>query len=175
MQEAGFMPQWGVKKDLKEMVELFKDCWEEHDDAPTVRVLEAFLRKKGFTYTGNMYSRYFGGVTNLAKRVVDFHQGKISEAQLLERIKRTRAPRRPISAALRKFILSRDGYRCTHCHSQDRLEVHHKTPISQGGSDDPTNLKTLCETCHAGEHASRRSLPRIRFPKDRLTVQQELS
>jgi hypothetical protein len=175
MQEAGLSASWGIRKDLKEMVELFMDCWEEHSDAPTVRVLEDFMKRNGCAYNGNMYSRYFGGVNILAKRIVDFHLGKISESQLLERVKRARGQRRPISAALRKFVLVRDGYQCVRCRSRGPLDVHHKIPVSQGGSNDPTNLETLCEPCHEGEHTSRRLLPRIRFPKDRLIVQQEHS
>lgn len=175
MQEAGLTPLWGGEKDLKEMVELFMDCWEEHGDAPTVRVLEDFLSKKGLTYTANMYVRYFGGVNTLAKKVVEFHLGRISERQLVQRVKRVRDSRRPISAALRKSILVRDGYRCARCLSPGPLDVHHKIPVSEGGSDDPTNLETLCEPCHVGEHSSPLSLLKRRFPKDRLTIQEVTS
>lgn len=156
MREAGLSALWEIKDDLTEMVELFMDCWVEHGDAPTVRVLEGFMKRKGFAYSGNMYVRYFGGVNALAKRIVEFHSGKISEAQLLERIKRVRGPRRPISAALRKLVLARDGYQCVRCHSPGPLDVHHKIPVSQGGSNDPTNLESLCKLCHAGEHTSQR-------------------
>ena len=31
-------------------------------------------------------------------------------------------------------------------------EVHHKVPISQGGTHDPSNLMSLCRSCHNKIH-----------------------
>lgn len=57
--------------------------------------------------------------------------------------------------ALRFRILKRDGYRCQLCgqNAQDgvKLEVDHKHPRSKGGTDDPTNLWTLCFDCNRGK------------------------
>lgn len=56
---------------------------------------------------------------------------------------------------LRFIILKRDGYRCQICGrtAQDniKLEVDHKLARSKGGSDDPTNLWTLCFDCNRGK------------------------
>lgn len=53
----------------------------------------------------------------------------------------------------RKDILMRDGYRCRECGDTGTLHVHHKTPISRGGSKfDGSNLITLCEDCHVDKH-----------------------
>jgi hypothetical protein len=59
---------------------------------------------------------------------------------------------------LRMEILDRDDFRCTRdgrSPEQDgvRLEVHHVDWHSQGGSDEASNLVTLCSSCHAGIHA----------------------
>jgi 5-methylcytosine-specific restriction endonuclease McrA len=32
------------------------------------------------------------------------------------------------------------------------LSVHHIIPVSRGGTDEPANLKTVCERCHKEEH-----------------------
>ena len=57
---------------------------------------------------------------------------------------------------VKQYVLSRDGYKCQSgqktSHSRI-LHVHHKQFRSQGGSDAPDNLVTLCETCHDGLHA----------------------
>src|SRR5262245_53856847 len=56
----------------------------------------------------------------------------------------------PISRELRSQILQRDGYRCRMCgvSAQDgddvRLEVDHIIPRSAGGTNDESNLQTLC-------------------------------
>ena len=48
----------------------------------------------------------------------------------------------------RRLILERDKYRCQQCNSKVNLEVHHLQARHEGGTDDPTNLITLCEHCH---------------------------
>jgi HEAT repeat protein len=56
---------------------------------------------------------------------------------------------REISAAVKR----RDGYRCTDCGEANvTLNAHHIRSLSRGGTNDLTNLKTLCESCHARYH-----------------------
>lgn len=53
----------------------------------------------------------------------------------------------------RTEILKRDGQTCQHCGTEERLEVHHITPISEGGSRlDGDNLTVLCKDCHIDTH-----------------------
>lgn len=53
----------------------------------------------------------------------------------------------------REAILNRDGYTCQICGKKHtRLEVHHIIFRSKGGTDDESNLITLCEDCHSGIH-----------------------
>lgn len=57
--------------------------------------------------------------------------------------------------AYRELVLKRDGFRCRQCGVRcERLDadVHHLIPRSLGGSDDPSNLVTLCDGCHAAHH-----------------------
>jgi RRXRR protein/HNH endonuclease len=59
-------------------------------------------------------------------------------------------------ANTKAYVLTRDTYTCQHCKGKSkdqRLEVHHLVFSSQGGSDDESNLLTLCKTCHDGLHA----------------------
>lgn len=37
----------------------------------------------------------------------------------------------------------------------NRGGVHHRKPRSRGGSDEPSNLITLCGACHTAVHAGR--------------------
>lgn len=53
------------------------------------------------------------------------------------------------------FVLDRDNYKCQHCKgksNEKRLEVHHIVFRSNGGTDAPDNLITLCKCCHEGLH-----------------------
>ncbi|MDQ7827058.1 MAG: HNH endonuclease, partial [Candidatus Eremiobacteraeota bacterium] len=47
-------------------------------------------------------------------------------------------------------ILKRDRFRCQApgCRCRRNLHIHHIIRRSQGGTDDPWNLITLCEACH---------------------------
>jgi hypothetical protein len=47
-------------------------------------------------------------------------------------------------AEVREQVLRRDRWRCQFCGTSQRLEVHHQTFRSHGGSDTPENLVTLC-------------------------------
>lgn len=58
-------------------------------------------------------------------------------------------------ANTKAMVLDRDGYTCQCCKGKrkdSRLEVHHIVYRSHGGSDDQSNLVTLCHTCHKGVH-----------------------
>jgi hypothetical protein len=57
-------------------------------------------------------------------------------------------------AKLNREILERDGWQCTNpnCRSRRNLDVHHIQYRSRGGSDDPSNLTTLCSGCHRLVH-----------------------
>lgn len=56
---------------------------------------------------------------------------------------------------IRSIVLARDKHTCRECgQDSDRrtLDVHHLIPRSFGGTDDPANLVTLCDGCHAAYH-----------------------
>lgn len=53
------------------------------------------------------------------------------------------------------MVLNRDNYTCQHCKGKKKntkLEVHHIIFRSQGGSDEESNLITLCHDCHEDLH-----------------------
>ena len=56
------------------------------------------------------------------------------------------------------MVLNRDNYTCQYCkgkHKDSKLEVHHIVFRSQGGSDEESNLITLCRTCHKDLHSGK--------------------
>jgi 5-methylcytosine-specific restriction endonuclease McrA len=56
---------------------------------------------------------------------------------------------------LRTDVLERDGWRCQHCGSAERLQVHHMRLRSRLGDDIDENLITLCADCHSDIHRNR--------------------
>lgn len=55
---------------------------------------------------------------------------------------------------VREYVLARDGHKCQHCKGKSKdhiLNVHHIESRKTGGNS-PSNLITLCETCHKEYH-----------------------
>lgn len=69
---------------------------------------------------------------------------------------------RAVSKEVRALVLDRDGFTCQQCgavagepHPDDpgrrtRLHIGHVIDKSQGGTDDPGNLRALCSVCNEG-------------------------
>lgn len=57
----------------------------------------------------------------------------------------------------REYVLARDGHKCQYCKGKSKdkiLNVHHIESRKTGGNS-PSNLITLCETCHKEYHKVR--------------------
>ena len=59
-----------------------------------------------------------------------------------------------ISNETRKAVYRRDHWRCALCDSERGIQVHHVIRRSQGGTNYPHNLITLCWKCHAVAHGA---------------------
>lgn len=54
-------------------------------------------------------------------------------------------------------VYQRDNYRCQNCGAKQvdesvELHAHHIVPLSDGGTNKSSNLKTLCSDCHKAIH-----------------------
>jgi 5-methylcytosine-specific restriction endonuclease McrA len=96
--------------------------------------------------------------------------------------------RRLVWQRLKNTVLRRDRYRCQDCGAEfgarrrkvfdrrlrrgrggyrwESLEVHHIIARSQGGSDHPGNLKSLCPACHR-EYTSEQAVERTALKRER--------
>lgn len=66
------------------------------------------------------------------------------------------SPRRisySISARKRLRIYERDGYECLTCGARKDLTIDHVRPQSKGGSNEDSNLQTLCRSCNCSKGA----------------------
>lgn len=69
---------------------------------------------------------------------------------------------------LRRRVLIRDKHLCQPCLRVQRVtparEVDHITPKAQGGTDDESNLQSICPTCHRAKTATDNGAkPRLQF------------
>jgi 5-methylcytosine-specific restriction endonuclease McrA len=53
-----------------------------------------------------------------------------------------------VKGNIRKWIFSRDEWRCAKCGATDRLSVDHVIPKVLGGDNKVQNLQTLCVSCN---------------------------
>ena len=75
------------------------------------------------------------------------------------RVNKTDRLRKPLTAAQKSEVFARDKGKCTHVHTngircnQDRwIDVHHILSVSLGGTNEPSNLTTLCSFHHDLAH-----------------------
>lgn len=53
---------------------------------------------------------------------------------------------------IKDTILKKYGYKCSICGKTNNLQMHHKIPIKDGGTNDLFNLIPLCKDCHEKIH-----------------------
>lgn len=67
----------------------------------------------------------------------------------------TKIKRKAISPMLRWKIMKRDKFKCVKCgkgvNDTDCLQVDHIIPVTKGGSNEESNLQTLCWECNIGK------------------------
>ena len=49
---------------------------------------------------------------------------------------------------LRQKVRERDNNKCRFCETEENLHTHHVIPRSVQGSDELSNLITVCQSCH---------------------------
>ena len=63
----------------------------------------------------------------------------------------SKTPRISIPAAVRKYVFERDRYQCQSCgqtNVETELTIDHIVALAHGGSNDISNLQTLCRCCN---------------------------
>jgi len=91
-----------------------------------------------------------------------------------------RGKRKAINEKIRYQVFSRDGFRCKACGrgADDgvKLVVDHIRPVDWGGTNDMSNLITLCEKCNRGKKAWVDEVPSgiMKEIMDKSTVEQRV-
>jgi len=73
---------------------------------------------------------------------------------MVENVATEKQSKKPLSKRIRFEVFKRDSFKCQYCGAtapEVVLHVDHIKPVSQGGSDDLTNLITSCAPCNIGK------------------------
>lgn len=62
--------------------------------------------------------------------------------------------RRPISPSKRLAVYAGNDYKCVSCGTGSDLQVDHIHPVSRGGTNDLSNLQTMCGPCNREKGAT---------------------
>lgn len=139
------------------------------------KLREHFLANIGKVMGSDELRKVAGDITEWARRVRELRneegyrilthndRSDLRAGQyLLEDPKPEPAFERAISKETRAYVLDRNGFTCQMCgavagepHPYDparktRLHLGHIKDKSQGGQDDPSNLRALCSVCNEG-------------------------
>ncbi|MBU3682956.1 MAG: HNH endonuclease, partial [Phycisphaerales bacterium] len=143
---------------------------EDFSKLSAIRRIRIYFEKNvGRVITAKELQAAAGDVSEWARRVRELkdehglqilthndREGLKPGQYLLETLELRSVVKRGMSSKLRKQILERDGGTCQICGSaagedsgcepgkRCRLQIDHVVPISQGGTDDPSNLRAVC-------------------------------
>jgi len=140
------------KYTIEELIENLENIWKEIKFPPGKRQLAKYGKK----ISEQPYKRNWGSVKSACEQIALFHDGKITREQLLLKSK-TKNERRTIPLNVRWIVLKRDNYTCKKCgrspgkDQTTELEIDHIMPVAKNGTNDISNLETLCHECNQGK------------------------
>lgn len=140
------------------------------------RTRRSRLRYRKPKFNNRVFSKKKGWVAPSVKQRIDSHLNEVNEIHKIHPITKivieaaqfdTHKMKNPNISGIdyqngeqlgfwnvREYVLFRDGHKCSYCKGKSKdliLNIHHIESRKTGG-DSPSNLITLCETCHKEYH-----------------------
>jgi hypothetical protein len=151
--EAGLKPSFPCIFTDQELRFFLAQVWtqsfKKHGRSPVCYDLAAF----GCPVAASTFAKRFGSWNKALLAAAEFMPASTGPAPPPSP---SVAPgRKRISIRKRFFVLKRDHYRCCMCKRTGvELEVDHRVPVAQGGSNALDNLQALCSDCNRGKSDS---------------------
>lgn len=149
---------------------------QDIDGKPMMRTRRSRLRYRKPKFNNRVFSKKKGWVAPSVKQRIDSHLNEVNEIHKILPITKivieaaqfdTHKMKNPNISGIdyqngeqlgfwnvREYVLFRDGHKCSYCKGKSKdliLNIHHIESRKTGG-DSPSNLITLCETCHKEYH-----------------------
>lgn len=151
---ASLKSQRFTKATDDELLAIVVDLWQQVLEKEGRTPQKEDLKKYGFPVSNDTIARRFG---TWRKALVRAHESVTEQSVSTEQTEvAPNAARKRVPFSIRKrfFVLKRNHFACVRCGASGvgvRLEVHHRVPFAQGGSDNLSNLETLCFDCNRGQ------------------------
>jgi len=145
-----------MKKQLKKVNSLLNFYKKQKVNIILIVALNNSIKVKGEIIKKNFFGRKYVIISGLNKSPIKIFIEDIDSKSIIpvDYEKRDKEKRSPLPPALRHKILKRDRFTCQACGARSpdvELEVDHKVPVFRGGTDDESNLTTLCKECNRGK------------------------
>lgn len=160
LQESGLIPTRFMKATDEELCSILIELWTQTLAKFGRSPYRSELRAFRFPISGDTYIRRFGSWNKALLAAAQSVSSEDSEDAVKQPVptqtSETKSEgRKTLSVRKRFFVFKRDRYRCCICcRAGIELEVDHKVPVAQGGSDALDNLQTLCFDCNRGKRHS---------------------
>lgn len=154
LQLAGLEVQRFMKATDEELLAILVELWQQVLEKEGRTPQQKDLKAYGFPVSNDTINRRFG---TWRKALVRAHASVTEETLVHELpVSEPSVPRVREALSIRKrfFVMKRDHFACVRCGASGvgvKLEVHHRVPFAQGGSDNLSNLETLCFACNRGQ------------------------
>ncbi len=134
----------------RELMDNLELVWRELGRPPGQRI----MTRQGYRISAVPYCRQWGSLRNACLLLSRFKRDEITEEQLLGVAPPRHQARDALSLKIRWDVLKRDHYACVKCAARPpdvELEVDHIIAVARGGTNDLSNLQTLCRPCNQGK------------------------
>jgi len=132
------------------LVQVWTHTFQQYGRSPMRQDLRTF----GCKVHPSTFAKRFGGWNRALLAAAEFMPADEAHAPPLA-TPRAAPPRKRLSLRKRFLVFKRDRYRCCMCKRAGlELEVDHKVPYAQHGTDALDNLQTLCVECNRGKRHS---------------------
>lgn len=100
------------------------------------------------------YYNHFGSWKKALIKFVEYKNGSVEYETKIS----TKKSRKAINNSIKYDVMKRDNFKCNYCgkspaiDSNVELQIDHILPVSKGGDNHISNLKTICKDCNIGKY-----------------------
>jgi hypothetical protein len=134
----------------EELFDNIQRVWDKKGEQPIIGDMEVTPSSICFS----TYYNRFGSWKNALTEFVKYKNGNL----IIEPETKLRKSRKTINNSIKYDVMKRDNFKCNYCgkspatDSNVELQIDHIIPVTKGGDNHLSNLKTICKDCNIGKY-----------------------